>query len=74
MYSLNVDFPLRSCTLHLDHCSRRPNKESKYKGFAELKRDGGWLSFATDDEAESLFREQYMARGYRFVRCSYCGA
>ena len=74
MYWLNVDFPLRSCTLHLQHCGRRPNVASKYKGLGELKQDGGWLSLATDGEAESLFRDQYLGKGYRFVRCSYCGA
>jgi hypothetical protein len=72
MFWLNVDFPNQTCTLHREHCNRRPRKEPKYKGFRVMKRDGGWLSFATDAEAETYYRGERQGKGYKWVRCSYC--
>lgn len=72
MYLLNIDFPLRSCTLHREHCTWRPRKEPRYKGFGEMKRDGGWLSFSTVSEAESFYRRNWQGKGYKWVRCSHC--
>lgn len=63
MVWLNVDKPLRICTLHTDNsCTYWIKKhETGYKGLGHLKRDGGWLSFINEKEAviyqESNFPE-----------------
>ena len=73
MVWLNVDIPTKKCTLHRDGCNLKPRQEPRYKGFGELKRDGGWLSFNSDDEAEAYYRRDWRQRGYEWIRCSFCG-
>jgi hypothetical protein len=59
MYWLNVDMPNRTCTFHWRDCTWKPRQEPKYKGFGKLKRDGGWLSFSTEVEAQSYYRGKW---------------
>lgn len=72
MYWLNVDIPNRTATLHRGDCSWKPGQEPKYKGFGELKRDGGWLSFKTIGEAELYYRTNWQEQDYKWIRCSSC--
>lgn len=74
MYWLNVDKPDLACTLHRENCSSWPENKPKYKGFGELKRDGGWFSFKTVTDADSFYRDSWKYQGYRWVRCSLCKA
>ncbi len=71
---LNVDIPTEKCTLHREGCTWKPRKEPGYKGFGKLKRDGGWLSFKTDSDAESYYRGDWQGKGYEYIRCSHCRA
>jgi hypothetical protein len=58
MVWLNVDKPTKKCTLHMnDSCTYLLKKsETPYKGIGNLKRDGGWLSFA-DPKLASLYHQ-----------------
>ena len=49
---VNVDKPAAKATLHADRCRYVQSKhETATKGVGELKRDGGWLSFGSIEEA-----------------------
>ena len=70
-YWVNVDFPLKSCTLHRVECSYAMNRaETEYKGMGEMKRDGGWLHFANLFAAEQYCQEHFPTR--LFKRCGIC--
>jgi hypothetical protein len=73
MFWLNVDTPHRhTCTLHRENCWTRPSSETKHKGMGTLKRDGGWLPFATEAEARAHFARKWRPRGYQWHVCSHC--
>ena len=70
-YWVNVDFPLRSCTLHSFGCIHEIKKaDTAYKGIRTLKRDGGWLPFGSEAEAEAYCRAEFP--DLAFKRCSRC--
>lgn len=49
---MNIDKPIKKCTIH-SNCSFLDKKsETNYKGILELKRDGGWLKFNSIHEAK----------------------
>ena len=69
---LNIDLPTSIATLHVSTCQYSVNKRvSTFKGVGDLRRDGGWLSFTSEDEAESYVRS-YSDRRLSFKRCSRC--
>ncbi len=73
MYWMNVDIPTRQCTLHRSGCTyERRKRATPYKGIGHLGRDGGWLSFSSEQEARDYFSRHFLPQGYQFVRCSYC--
>ena len=72
MYWLNVDYPNKQCTLHREGCRWKPRKEPGYKGFGRMKRDGGWLSFKTENDAAAYFRSEWQSKGFKWVRCPSC--
>jgi len=60
MIWVNIDKPTKKCTIHNKDCTFAKNKEeTKLKGIGSLKRDGGWLSFKTEDAAENYCQENY---------------
>ena len=67
MVWLNVDKPIKKCTLHMNiSCTHLQKKsETRYKGIEYLKRDGGWMSFA-DPKLAKLFHQSYLPE-YEFI-------
>ncbi|HBV87533.1 MAG TPA: hypothetical protein DEF42_12975 [Desulfosporosinus sp.] len=67
MVWLNVDKPLRTCTLHTDDCCIYwiKKEETNYKGLGHLKRDGGWLSF--NDEKEAVIHKETSFPKYQLI-------
>ena len=67
MVWLNVDKPTKKCTLHMNSsCTYLQKKsETPYKGIGNLKRDGGWLSFA-DPKLAKLFHRRHLPE-YEFI-------
>ena len=56
---VNVDKPTKTCTIHKSECGHVLKSETPYyKGIRRLKRDGGWLSFASLEEAEDCGRRE----------------
>lgn len=70
MIWLNVDKPLRKCTIHQEGCSYLPTNETAYKGIGTIKRDGGWFNFENYCDAERFQREQFA--DFILVNCSKC--
>ena len=60
MIWVNIDKPLKSCTIHASNCTFVLKKqETKYKGVGKIKRDGGWLPFESLEDAYNFCREEY---------------
>jgi len=73
MYWLNIDKTTKKCVIHINGCSyERKKEETLWKGISELKRDGGWLSFTSMDEAERHFRNEWSKQGYELSRDCRC--
>ncbi len=73
-YWMNVDHPWNRCTLHRSGCRHEQAKrETSYKGIEYLKRDGGWLSFPSDRDAEDYFRRLRQQKPrLTMIECSDC--
>ena len=70
---VNVDKPTKSCVVHREGCRYEQDKsETPLKGINELKRDGGWLFFASLEEAEDYGRREWETRGYILRRGGCC--
>ena len=69
MIWMNVDKPTKKCTIHTDPgCQYVLNKrETPLKGVEELKSDGGWLSFASQGDADE-YRAAHFS-GYAVSTC-----
>lgn len=68
-YWLNVDFPTKISKLHKSRCVHEQNKkETSLKGIGKLKRDGGWLYFETQEDAEKYWQENLKNR----TRLEFC--
>ena len=67
MVWLNIDKPTKKCTLHMNsNCTYLQEKgETEYKGIGNLKRDGGWLSFADPKLAKQY--HQSTLPDYEFI-------
>ncbi len=61
MVWINVDKPLKSCTLHsANSCTYVMKKsETNFKGINRIKRDGGWISFPNQSAALIFFEDLY---------------
>ncbi|MHA1581050.1 MAG: hypothetical protein ACTSYM_00885 [Candidatus Baldrarchaeia archaeon] len=60
MIWVNVDKPLRTCTIHSSNCIFVIRKqETKYKGINKIKRDGGWIPFESLEEAYKFCEEKF---------------
>jgi hypothetical protein len=71
-YWVNVDKPEKRCTLHISGCRHEMEKyNTEYKGILQIKRDGGWLSFATSSDAERYCKKEFPR--FNFKRCDDCG-
>jgi hypothetical protein len=68
MIWVNVDKPTKRCTIHANpNCVYVIRKrETSYKGIEKMKRDGGWLSFSTIEDAESFCKTKFF--GYSTIR------
>ncbi len=74
MYWLNIDRPTKRSVLHTGGCRHAQAKhETLHKGVGQLKRDGGWLSFTTQDEAQDVVRRDLQPDGFMsLIRCADC--
>ena len=70
-YWVNVDGPLKSCTLHALGCTYEMKKaETDYKGLRRIKRDGGWLPFDNPAAAERHCGAEFSK--LNFKKCRSC--
>lgn len=69
-YWLNVDYPGRSCTVHLPSCQYEPRK-GKWKNVGSMGRDGGWMPFS-DYPSLVNYKDSRFSE-YDLCSCSYCG-
>ena len=70
---LNVDRPTKRCVLHRPRCTYAVGKhETPFKGIGHVKRDGGWLGFASEQEARSYFESALQGEGFGLVGCAHC--
>ncbi len=70
-YWLNVDIPTKKATLHALGCKYEIEKrETPLKGLGHLKRDGGWLGFASEADADIYARAKLS--GYVIKKCGFC--
>lgn len=60
MIWMNIDIPTKICTIHSNCSYVERKKETLFKGIHELKRDGGWKSFNSKEEAISYHTEKYL--------------
>lgn len=69
---VNVDKPTKTCTIHADEgCTYvKDRQETPFKGVGELKRDGGWISFNSVDEARNWCQSKYTR--YEIKSCKLC--
>jgi 7-cyano-7-deazaguanine synthase in queuosine biosynthesis len=67
---MNVDYPTKKITFHLDDCIFIPTTGSKYKKVNGLLRDGGWLYFKDLQEAQSYYEDNY--KQYKCGNCYSC--
>lgn len=71
VYWVNVDFPLKSCTLHALGCTYEMKKaETDYKGLRRMKRDGGWLQFDSATVAEQHCKAKFSQLSFK--KCKIC--
>ena len=69
---VNVDKPTKTCTIHRRECGHVLKSETPYKGIKRLKRDGGWFSFASAEEAEDYCKREWQTKGYIVQRGGCC--
>jgi hypothetical protein len=71
MIWVNVDKPTKKLTIHtnLSCVYVLDKKETPYKGIEELKRDGGWISFNDEDEAQIYCNDIINKKGYKLTTC-----
>lgn len=70
---LNIDKPTRRCTMHVESCPYTNTKhETPLKGIGELKRDGGWLKFASTSDAINLYSRDWENKGYELRKGCRC--
>ena len=68
-YWVNVDKPTKKCTIHAEGCQfERGKYETPLKGIGELRKDGGWLSFSSLEEAEGYCNQAWKQKGYVITR------
>ncbi len=68
-YWVNVDKPTKKCTIHVEGCRfERGKYEMRLKGIGELRRDGGWLSFSSLEEAEGYCNQAWKRKGHTIIR------
>jgi hypothetical protein len=56
---VNIDKPTKKCTIHSKCTYLDKKRETKYKGILELKRDGGWLKFDSNNQAKEFIKNHY---------------
>ena len=72
-YWMNVDVPTKRCVLHRPGVAYAVGKrETPFKGIGHVKRDGGWLGFASEQEARSYFESALQGEGFGLVGCARC--
>ena len=65
MFWVNVDKPTNRCIIHREGCKYEQTKrETPLKGIDKLKHDGGWVSFASIEEAENYCEREWESKGY----------
>ena len=71
---LNIDFPEKKATLHINTCRHvLALGPTEFKGVGKMKRDGGWMPFESNAEAEEYIRSQLVDRpSVRFAKCGDC--
>ena len=71
MIWVNVDKPTKKLTIHTNpNCIYVLNKkETLNKGIGKLKRDGGWISFISIEEAQMHSDDIIAKRGYDIATC-----
>lgn len=77
MVIVNIDKPLKSLTAHTNpDCTfvTRYMAETPYKGLGEIKRDGGWLQFDSEDgmTGDQVFLNFRNIHKYELIICSKC--
>jgi hypothetical protein len=80
-YWINVDRPTKRASIHrAGGCGSEQNKaETPLKGVGQLKTDGGWLQFPTEQEA-AAYAERELAeparqkgqKPWNLTRCRDC--
>jgi len=71
---INEDKPTKTCTIHTDEsCFYVKSKEaSPFKGVEEQKRDGGWFSFSSGDDARDWCESNYP--DFKIKTCKLCNS
>lgn len=77
MVWVNVDIPCKTCTIHLETCRYvcwfvKGDTKPQFKGIEELKRDGGWFSFHSMEQAEDFCKRNWKPKGYSIRQDCYC--
>lgn len=77
MVWLNIDKPCKRCTIHIEPCRRvsyyiKGEGKPQFKGIEELKRDGGWFSFHSIEEAEDFYKRNWKPKRYSISKRCYC--
>jgi len=72
MVWMNVDKVFRKCVIHQEECPWiswvHTEDKPQFKGIGELKRDGGWFRFASPEEAENCWKQEWQPKGYVISR------
>ena len=69
---VNVDKPTKRCVIHREGCKYEQAKsETPFKGISKLKRDGGWVSFDSVEEAGGYCAREWKSKGYIICRNGY---
>lgn len=73
-YWMNVDKPTKRSVLHHAGCRHEHAKqETPHKGIGQLKRDGGWLSFPSRQDADQYFYRELRPKGFAsIIECADC--
>jgi len=77
MFWVNVDRPLKTCTIHGEPCRYvsyyvRGEGKSQFKGIEESKRDGGWFSHPSIGEAEDFCQREWAPKGFKIKQGCIC--
>ncbi len=69
---LNIDLPTSDAKLHVKSCRHVAAIDpTPLKGVGKLKRDGGWMVFETEQEAEDFVHNE-IRPNVAFNRCQDC--